>query len=70
MWMLLHLKMSVNRGSTEYQQSVTNFRVCMLYNPWDLLTHLPIIRVLPAFMENKSSVNAAIPKFSIHSVST
>jgi hypothetical protein len=63
-------QLSINRASTERQLSINNFRFCILYHPSDFRTYLSIIKVLPAFMENMSSVGAAIRQFGINSVST
>ena len=51
--MSLHLKMSVNRASTEHQQSVNNLGCCILYNPSAVLWHLSIINVMAAIMSKR-----------------
>ena len=53
---------SINRVSTERQQSFNDFRCCILYNPGAVLWHLPIIKVLAACMGNMVSVQVATPE--------
>jgi len=60
--MSLNLKMSVNRESTEHQQSINDFGYGILYNPTTVLRHLPIIEVLATFMGNMVSVDVATPQ--------
>jgi len=66
----LILKMSIDRASTEHQQSVNNYHYCIWYNPRAMLPHLPIIDVLPAIMGNTGRVNVTTPEMSINSAST
>jgi H+/gluconate symporter-like permease len=72
MSMLLHLIMSVNRVSTEYQQSINrastecqqsinNLGYCILYDPRAVLQHLPIINVLAAFMGKREGDKVTAP---------
>ena len=56
--------------STEHQQSVNNFRCCIIYNPWAVLPHLPIIKVLLTFMGNIVWVHSSTPKLSVTRAST
>jgi len=44
---------SINRVSTECQQSANNFGCCILYNTRAVLRHLPIINILAAVMSKR-----------------
>jgi len=46
----------------ERQQSVNDFRCCILYNPRAVLWHLCIIEVLAAFIGNIVNVDVAAPE--------
>jgi len=77
MLMSLHLKMSVNRvstelqqsvntASTECQQSVNDFGCCILCNPRAVLWHVSMIEVLATFLGNTVRVDIAKPKNKRH----
>jgi hypothetical protein len=51
----LHQKMSVNRPSTECQQSINYVGCCISYNPRTILWYLPVINVLEAFVYKRES---------------
>jgi len=51
--MSLHRKLSVNRASTECQQSVNNLGCCILYYPRAVLRHLHIINLFAAVISKR-----------------
>jgi len=54
--------MSINRASTQHQQSINDFHHSICDNPKATLLHLRRIEVLPAFMGNMLNVNMATPQ--------
>ena len=69
-----HLKWSVNRPSTERQQSINwastesqqsfnNLGCCILYNPRTMRWHLPIINVSAAFMCKRETDMVTAPSW-------
>jgi hypothetical protein len=54
--------MTINRASTERQQSINNLGCCILYNPRAVLRHVPKIQVLAAFIGNLMFVDTATPQ--------
>jgi len=51
------LEMSLKGESTECQWGINNSWRCILYNPRAVRWHLPIIKVMAAFMDNMISVD-------------
>jgi hypothetical protein len=55
--MLRHLKMSVNRASTEHKQCVTNFGCCIWHNPRAKLRCISIIEAIATCIGNVVNVD-------------
>jgi hypothetical protein len=52
---------SINRASTEHQQSINDFQYCIFYNSRVMLLLLPINKILPTFMGNMVNVDHGTP---------
>jgi hypothetical protein len=53
---------SVKTASTEHQHRINDFGYCIVYNPWAVLLHLPIIEVLAVCRGNMVMVNLTTPE--------
>jgi hypothetical protein len=60
--MLQHLYLSVNKASTEHQQSIKDSGQWIMYNPREVLWCLPMIKVLATNMGNMVSVDVVTHK--------
>jgi hypothetical protein len=70
MWIVLHLKLSVNRALTERHQSINSFHCCIFDDPTAMQPRLSLIEELPTWMVNIGRVNVATPQVSMNKAST
>jgi hypothetical protein len=60
--MAISLVLMLLPHKNKYQRSINDYRSWNLFNPRTVLWHLPIIEVLPGYMDNMSNVDVSTVK--------